>query len=138
MLWGQIGKTWNVSKHIEQELLFPKAVKKFIQHTWQEEQGARIKHMDCFTSSFSSRKILIHWREFVDMEAISVLFLGIFFSPLCAKIWIRWRNRVNWKRDWDKYYPLNWSGKKPHLIIQMESRALWVNAEGSASAYVFI
>lgn len=59
-----------------------KAVTKFIQHTWQEELGARLKHTDCSTSSFSGRKILFHWREFVDMEAISVLFLGIFFPYL--------------------------------------------------------
>lgn len=77
-----------MSKHTEQDPLFPwKAAMKFLQHTWQEELGARIKHTDCSTSSFSRRKILFHWREFVNMKVTPVLFFGgIFFLPMCKDL----------------------------------------------------
>lgn len=42
---------WTASKHIRQDPLFPwKAATQFIQHTWQEELRAGIKHTECNTT----------------------------------------------------------------------------------------
>lgn len=105
-------------------------------HTWQEGLRARIKHTDCSTSYFSRRKFLFHWREFVDMETILVLSLGDFFFPYVKRSATGYLTepagreiRTNIKLKWKK---------KPYLMIQMESCALGVNAEGSASTYIFI